>query len=339
MQMRDYIIKRLMLMVLVLFGVSIIAFTTTHIVPSSPEGMWAGPHASKEQLLAARKELRLDEPLPIQYYAYMKEILHGNLGTSIRTRQSVTSQIARYWTATFELVTISFVIAIILGIFLGIVSAIYRNTLIDHIVRVFSLAGVSTPIFWLALILQIIFFGVLQLLPLQGRISSQVLLEHPIQHITGFYLFDSLVTRNWIAFASSLKHIILPSLILSYASFAMIIRQTRSSMLETLGEKYILTAKSYGIPFKTILFKNTLKNAMITVLTVAGLSYGYDLGGAFLVESIFNWPGLGRYGVESILTYDFPAIMGVVFAFSAGFIVVNLLVDILYAYLDPRIRY
>lgn len=326
-------------MVVILFGVSIIAFTVTHVVPSSPEAMWAGPHASKEQLAAAREELHLDDPVHVQYYTYMKEISHGNLGTSIRTRQPVSSQIGKYWTATFELVTLSFLIAIVFGIILGIISAVFRNTLLDHIVRIFSLTGVSIPIFWLGMLLQIIFFSRLEWLPLQGRVSSQVLLEHPIDHITGLYLFDSLITGNWTAFIDCLKHILLPALTLSYAAIAMITRQTRSSVLETLGKNYIRMAKSYGIPYRVILFKNTLKNALIPVLTVAGLSYGYNLGGSFLVESIFNWPGLGRYGVQSILTYDFPAIMGVVFVFAGSFILVNLIVDLLYAFLDPRIRY
>jgi peptide/nickel transport system permease protein len=337
--MRDYVIKRLLFIIVILFGVSIIAFNVTHIVPNSPEAMWAGPHATKEQLAAAREELRLDEPLHIQYFVYINEIFHGNLGTSIRTRQSVASQLGNFWTATFELVTLSFVIAIVVGIALGVLSAVFRNTVLDHFIRIFSLTGVSIPIFWLGLLLQILFFARLGWLPLQGRISSQVLLEHPIKHVTGLYLFDSLVTGNWPAFIDSFKHILLPAFTLSYAALAMITRQTRSSVLETLGEKHILTAKAYGLSQRVILFKNTLKNALIPVLTVAGLSYGYNLGGCFLVESIFNWPGLGRYGVQSILTYDFPAIMGVVLVFAGSFILVNLIVDLLYAYLDPRIRY
>ncbi len=326
-------------MLLILFGVSVIAFTVTHIVPSSPEAMWAGPHAKKEDLEQAREELRLNEPIYIQYYAYISELLHGNFGTSIRTRQPVAHQISTFWTATFELVTIAFVFALVLGISLGILSAIYRNKLLDHVIRIFSLTGVSIPIFWLGLLLQIFFFARLGWLPLQGRISSEVLLFHPIQHITGLYLVDSLLTGNWIAFLDSLKHILLPAITLSYAALAMITRQTRSAVLEVLKEHYIRTAKAYGLPPKTILFTNTLRNAMIPILTVAGLSYGYDLGGAFLVEAIFNWPGLGRYGVQSILTYDFPAIMGVVLVFSAAYILVNLIVDITYAFLDPRIRY
>lgn len=339
MGMKKYIVRRLLLLILVLFGVSIIAFTVTHVVPSSPEAMWAGPHATKEQLAEARIELHLDEPLHVQYYIYMKEILHGNLGTSIRTRQPVASQIGKYWTATFELVTLSFIITIGLGIILGILSAIFRNTLLDHMIRIVSLTGVSIPIFWLGLLLQMLFFVKLGWLPLQGRISSIVMMEHPIKHITGLYLFDSLVTGNWPAFIDSLKHIILPAFTLSYASLAMTTRQTRSSMLETLGKKYITTAKAFGIPYRVVLLKNALKNALIPVLTVMGLSYGYNLGGSFLVEAIFNWPGLGRYGVGSILTYDFPAIMGVVFVFAICFILVNLIVDILYAYFDPRIGY
>lgn len=326
-------------MIFILFGVSIIAFTVTHIVPSSPEAMWAGPHAKKEDLEKAREELRLNEPIHIQYYAYIKELLRGNFGTSIRTRQPVAHQLSIFWTATFELVTIAFVLALLLGISLGILSAIYRNSLLDHVVRILSLTGVSIPIFWLGLLLQIFFFDRLGWLPLQGRISSEVLLYHPIRRITGLYLVDSLLTGNWIAFLDSFKHIILPAITLSYAALAMVTRQTRSSVLEVLGEHYIRTAKAYGLPPKMILFKNTLKNAMIPILTVAGLSYGYDLGGAFLVEAIFNWPGLGRYGVESIITYDFPAIMGVVLVFSAVYILVNLIVDIIYAFLDPRIRF
>ena len=336
--MTRYLVKRLAFALLVLFGVSVITFFVARVVPGNPAAMWVGAKPTQEQLDAAVKELGLDKPLVVQYFVYLKNLVQGDLGVSLRTRQPVSSELGRRWAATFELVTISILLALLVGLPMGVLSAVKKDRPLDHLSRAGSISGVAMPVFWLGMTLQLLFHGSWRLLPLQGRIDSHIFIDHPIAELTGLYLLDSLVTGNWPAFVSALRHIILPALTLSFASLAVVTRMSRSSMLEVLKEDYIQTSLAYGVGRTTLLYKYALKNAMIPTVTVVGLSYGFLLGGSFMVESIFDWPGLGYYAVLSITTNDFPAIMGVTILFAVTYIILNTVVDLVYFFLDPRIK-
>ncbi|MDY6817324.1 MAG: ABC transporter permease [Halobacteriales archaeon] len=338
MKLRYYVARRLGLTVIVLLGVTTITFVLTHVIPSNPAALWAGERATAEQIAQARQELGLNQPLYVQYLDYIFDIFRGELGTSLRTRQPVLKDLVTLFPATFELVLVSMLIATAVGIPLGVISAQYRNTLPDHFTRFFSLSGVSIPVFWLGMMLQILFFSSLGWLPLQGRVASDVVAAHPLDKITGLLLVDALIQLNIPVFISGLKHIILPAVSLSYASLAIITRMSRSSMLEVMQEEYMQVHKASGLPSRTIVYKFGLKNSLNSVLTVIGLSFGYLLGGTVLIESIFSWPGLGRYIVQSIFTADFPAVMGVTLVFATSYTLINLLVDVSYAWLNPRIR-
>ena len=336
--MRKYIVKRLLLALLVIWGVLTITFVLSHVVPGDPVQMWVGPRANKAQMEAARKKLGLDKPLVIQYVVYMKKLVSGDLGVSIRTRQRVLEELLRRYSATLELMVVALSFTIVVGISLGVISATRKDSIFDHIIRTVSISGVAMPVFWLGMILQLIFFSKFNLLPLHGRISSDIILFNPIETITGFYLIDSFITGNWPAFWSALKHIILPAFTLAYASLATITRISRSLMLEVLNEDFVRTAKAYGVSQKVINYKYALKNALLPTITVIGLVVGFSMGGTFLIESIFDWPGIGGFAVFSILSKDFPSVMGVTIFFASGFILVNLLVDLTYFIIDPRIK-
>ncbi len=308
------------------------------VIPGSPEAMWIGAKPTQEQLDQARHELGLDRPVVIQYLMYVGRLAQGDLGISLRTRRRVAEELAERWAATFELVTLSILAALAIGIPAGICSATRKDQALDHVSRAVSISGVAMPVFWLGMTLQILLHGKLGWFPLQGRIGSQVLMDHPIAPITGFYLLDALVEGNWSAWSSAVGHIVLPAFTLSFASLAVITRMARSSMLEVLREDYIQTALAYGVSRGVVLYRYALKNALTPTITVVGLSYGLLLGGSFMVESIFDWPGLGRYAVLSVTTNDFPAIMGVASLYAVTYIVINTLVDLMYYFIDPRIK-
>lgn len=336
--MKKYLFRRFIFTLLVLFGVSVITFFLSRVIPGSPVAMWVGSKPTQEQLDAAIKELGLDQPLPIQYLTYVGNLVRGDLGVSLRTHRRVTEELSRRWAATFELVTVAILMAMIVGIPVGILSATRKDRPVDHVSRAVSISGVAMPVFWLGMTLQILLHGKAGLFPLQGRIDAHILMDHPVQTITGFYLFDTLVTGNFTAFVSALHHMALPAMTLSFASLAVVTRMARSSMLEVLREDYIQTATAYGVGRRDLLYRYALKNALMPTVTVVGLSYGLLLGGSFMVESIFDWPGLGRYAVLSIETNDFPAIMGVTLLFALTYIVLNLAVDLIYFAIDPRIK-
>jgi peptide/nickel transport system permease protein len=244
--------------------------------------------------------------------------------------------IKKHFPATFELVTASFFIILMVSIPLGVLSAVYKDRIFDHISRVFSIAGVSMPIFWLGLLLLLLFYVKLGWLPGAGRIDVGIA---PPPHITGLYTMDALLTHNWEALRSSLTHLILPALTLSYVSLARIVRMLRSSMLDALGQDYIRTARAKGIAERIVLYKHALRNAFIPALTVIGLSYGELLQGAVVTETIFGWPGMAYYAVGAMITLDFPAIMGVTLISAIVYTTANLTVDLFYGFIDPRIRY
>ena len=300
--------------------------------------MWVGAHPTQEQIERARKELGLDKPLYIQFLIYMNKLLHGDLGVSIRTHRPVLSDILSFAPASLELVGTSIIIAVSIGIPLGVISATRKDSWVDNLSRLFSIGGVSIFTPWLGMIGQLLFFKWLGLLPVGDRISTTVSIQYPIQRITGFYLIDSLITGNFVAFRDVLAHLILPAFVVAAYPIGLVTRMTRSIMAEILEEDYIRTAKAYGIPGRTIAYRYALKNSLGPTITVLALSFAYSLVETFLVEMVFNWPGLGRYAAFSIISLDYPAIMGVAIFIALVYIVLNLIVDILQAVIDPRIR-
>lgn len=321
--------------VAVLIGVSIITFTISHLVPGDPVVAALGDHARDEQIAAFKKQYGLDKPVVEQYFIYMNGLLHGDLGMSIRSRRPVAQDLVDFVPATIELSVAALLIAILIGIPAGVWSSIHRNQLQDHGVRIFSLIGGSLPIFWLGLLMIGLFYERLGWLPAGGRIDQ---FTPPPQHITGLFTVDSLLTGNVVALQSSLQHLILPAFVLGYFSTAVIARMTRSSMLEVLNQDYMRTARAKGMRERFVILRHAMRNALIPTLTIIGITFGSLLSGAVLTETIFTWPGLGRYATESAIGLDFPAVMGVTLLAAIIFTVANLLVDVGYAWLDPRIK-
>jgi peptide/nickel transport system permease protein len=267
---------------------------------------------------------------------YLKNLGQGNMGVSIRTHMPVAEDLGRYLPASAELAIIATVVGILLGVPFGVISAVRRNQWLDHVVRGFSLLGVSSPVFWLGLVALYIFYFRLGWLPGPGRLD--VGLPEP-QHITGMYTVDSLLTGNWTAFLSSLRHLALPGLVLASVYLGLVTRMTRSSMLEVLSADYVRTARGKGLRERAVIYHHALSNALIPTITVLGLAFGDILAGTVLTETIFSWPGIGRYAYQSAVTLDFPAIMGVSLLIAVVFITVNLVTDLTYAFLDPRLRH
>jgi peptide/nickel transport system permease protein len=333
--MLKYIIKRLLLLIPVLFGVSLTVFIVMHVFTTDPTSIILGQHATVEQVEKLRSTLGLNDPLPIQFWNFLKGAVQGDLGESLITHTSVVKEIFARFPATIELAFAAIVIASILGVTIGVISAIKRNSIIDYIGMVTALLGVSMPIFWLGLLF-IVFFSVqLKILPVSGRIQ----IGFEPEHVTGLYMLDSLLTGNTDAFFDSLKHILLPAAALASYSMAIIARMTRSTMLEIIKQDYIRTARAKGLFEKAVILGHALRNALIPVITVIGLQLGSLLGGAVLTETVFAWPGLGSYTIDAILKSDYPVVQGAVIVLASVFVLVNLLVDLLYAYLDPRIKY
>jgi peptide/nickel transport system permease protein len=268
----------------------------------------------------------------------MSELLHGDLGNSISTKRPVTQEIAGRLPATLELLFMGIFIAVLIGVPLGVLSARWQGSPLDVVVRTISIVGVSMPAFYLGLLMQIAFFRNLDVLPLAGRVDSDLRFVSPIQPITSFLLFDSLVTLNWVAFKDVFLHLVLPAFTLAAYPIGLIARMTRAAMLEVLGQDYIRTARAYGIQQWVITYMYTLKNAISPTLTVIGLTVAYALTGTFFVEVIFNWPGLGLFTVRSLLNVDYPAIMGVTLFGAGGYVLINMIVDLMQAWIDPRIR-
>lgn len=333
----EFTLRRLMFSILVLLGMTVITFSLTRIVPSNPAALYLGTRARPEQIEEMNEKLGLNDPLPEQYARYLGSLLQGDLGESLATRRPVLMEITTRLPATLELLAVSLFIAIIIGIPLGVISAQLHGKPADIAVRATSIIGVSLPQFWLGLILQLIFGLWLAVLPIAGRIDNTLRFTAPITEITGLYLIDSLITGNWVAFKDVLAHIILPAVTLAAYPIGLIARMTRGSMLEVMGQNYIRTAYAYGLRSRLIIYSYALKNAIIPTLTVIGLTFAYALTGAFYVEIIFNWPGLGLFTARSFLNLDFPAIMGITLFAASGYIVINLIVDLLQAYLDPRV--
>lgn len=315
-------------------GVSMITFVISHLIPGDPARLLAGDRATDEIVAGIRARLGLDLPLYQQYWNYLTGLVQGDLGTSIRTNRPVLEDIRAFFPATIELALVALCLATVVGIPLGVISAVYRNKPIDQLVRTISVTGISTPAFWLGLGLIVIFYGRLGWLPGGGRLDQGLA---PPADITGLYLVDSVLTWNLPVFVSAVKHLVLPAFTLGFVHLGVVARQIRSAMLEQMGEDYIRTARAYGLSEWAVVFRQALPNALIPSVTVMGLALGDLLYGAVLTETVFGWPGMGAYVVDSIQALDFPAVMGFAVVVSFAYVVLNLLVDLLYRWIDPRI--
>jgi len=321
---------------LVLLGVVTIVFLLTRVIPGDPARVAAGEKAKPEQVEQIRREFGLDKPLPVQYIRYLGRVIRGDLGTSLRTFRPVRDDIALYFPASIELALVGMLFTVALGVPIGVLSAVKVGSWGDHISRVIALIGASFPVFWLALALQLIFFRSLEWFPATGRLDFAVAAP---PHVTGLYTVDALMAGQWQTFVNAARHLILPALALSLASIAIISRITRSSMLEILDQDYIRTARAKGLTDRVVNYVHALRNAMIPVVTVLGLQAGHLLGGTFLIEVIFDWPGMGLYTVGAITTLDYQAIMSTSLLVALIYVLTNLMVDQIYALIDPRIRY
>ena len=326
--------KRLFGLLLVVVGVSLITFAISHLIPGDPARLIAGDRATDAIVANIRHQLGLDLPLYQQYGRYMLDLLHGDLGTSIRTSRPVLEDLQAFFPATLELALAALTLSILVGVPLGVLSAVYHNRAIDQFARTLAVTGISTPAFWLGLGLIVLFYGHLNWLPGSGRLDEGM--DAP-RRITGFYLIDSLLTGNREAFVSSVQHLILPAVTLGFVNLGVVARQIRSAMLDQLGEDYIRTARAYGLSRWAVILRHALPNALIPSVTVLGLTLGDLLYGAVLTETVFAWPGMGAYVVKSIQSLDFPAVMGFAIVVSFIYVVLNMLIDLLYRLIDPRI--
>lgn len=330
------ILRRLVLLLPVLIGVSLFTFTLSHVVPSDPARLIAGPHASPSEVASVRHAFGLDRPLWRQYFTYMGNLLHGDLGESLHTQRPVRDDLGDFLPATVELTSTAMLLTLAIGIPLGVLSAVFRGRWLDNLTRLFSVSGVSIPVFWLAIMLQLLLYYRLGWVPAGGRLDTGL---QPPPRLTGLYTLDSLLTGHLSLLINSGWHLLLPSLVLSFGSLAVVTRMMRATMLEVLRHDYIRTARAKGVTRRGVLWRHALRNALMPTITVAGLQMGYLLSGALLVETVFSWSGIGRYAVQSILSSDFNAIMSVTLLIAVLFIGVNLLVDLIYALVDPRIHY
>ncbi|WP_247729933.1 ABC transporter permease [Halovivax limisalsi] len=336
MSFTSYLARRLGQNVLVIVALSTFIFFIARILPGDPVRVALGQHASEEQVQEMRREMGLNEPLYVQFFDWASGMLQGDWGTALRTGNQVSQDIIVRLPATLELVIVAMTFAVVLAIPFGMISGINKDRWQDHVSRITTLTGISMPRFWVAILLQVVFVAWLGLFPLTGRISPN--LEAP-PTITGLYLIDSLVTGRWATFVDVAHHIVLPGFALGLATLAQVTRLIRSEIIEQQRKDYILAANAWGMPANLIHYKYMLKNAFTSSLTILGLSFGFILGNAFLIEIIFSWPGFARYGVDALLFQDFNAIVGVVIVVGIAFVTANLVVDILYGYLDPRVRY
>jgi len=329
-----YLIKRGFLLIPSLVGVTLMVFVISHLIPADPVGVALGPQATAEQVARLREAWGLNKPLYLQYAIFLKNLIRGDLGVSLASRRAVSEELLYFFPATFELTTVSMIFSILLGILIGIVSAVRRNSLFDHLTRTYSIFGISMPIFWLGLLLLLLFYVKLGWLPGGGRIAEGM----EVKKITGLLLLDSLLTGNWAGFGSAARHLVLPAFCLSSSFLATIARIARSSVLQVIGEDYVRAARAKGVPEFKVLLKHVLRNSLLPVITISGILYGQLLGGAVLTETIFSWPGMGRYVVRSILNLDFQPIMGFTVFCALLYALSNLVVDMLYRIINPQIR-
>ncbi|MCR9073204.1 MAG: ABC transporter permease [Alphaproteobacteria bacterium] len=314
-----------------ILGLMVITFTISHVIPADPVAFVAGDNATNEQIEALRAELGLDQPIHVQLYRYVIDVFQGNFGQSLYTQRPIADDLAGRVPATLELTFVAVLLSAAIGIPLGVISAVNRNSLLDHALRLFTVSGLAIAAFWLAILLQLLFAMELGWTPLQGRVDGW-----GPDEITGFYLIDSLITGDFEVFWSALAHMVLPALTLAFPAMATIVRFTRAGVLEAINSNYVMYEEAMGFPRRVIVWKYVLRNALIGTVTQIGLIFGILIANAVVVEAVFDWPGLGLYAVQSILQSDYNAIMGFTVVAGVIFIIVNLIVDVAHGFIDPR---
>jgi peptide/nickel transport system permease protein len=333
--MAKTIIRRLALLGVMLGGLVVITFLISNVAPGDPAALAAGPDATRDMVETVRHEYGLDQPLPLQFIRYVSDLLHLRLGRAVQTGNDVSDDIRRFFPPTMELVLLSMAFSIVLGVPLGVLAAIRRNRPVDHLIRIFAVSGVALPAFWAALLLQLLFSVWLGWLPTSGQ---QSVATAPPPAITGMILPDALITGNWPVFLEAARYAALPAFVLALPSLAAIIRVNRAEMIEVMAADYVVAARAYGVPARRAIGWLALKNAMLPTLAMIGLRLGWTLGSSFLVETVFDWPGLGLYAVSSAVASDFKPVMGVTLIIGLTFMLSNLLIDLAYGWLDPRTR-
>lgn len=329
-----FLLDRLLALIPVLILVLVIIFSLSRLIPGDPAVTLLGPGATNEQITALRAQLNLDEPAPMQFYSYVSGLAHGDMGKSMKSGRPVFDEILKRLPATIELSVMATLLAIMLGIPVGVLSAIRANSMFDHFTRVVSLIGVSMPAFLLALILQLVFGIWLGWLPISGQASPYIITDR----VTGFAILDGLIAHDLEAAWDACLHLILPTVVLAAFLAATIGRFVRNSMLEVMSQDFIRTARAKGLSGHAVIFRHGLRNSLLAAITVIGLKFAEMLGGAILTETVFAWPGIGRYMFEAIKNRDYPVIQGTTLVFAVLFVLTSLLVDLLYGQLDPRIR-
>ena len=336
MKFGSFLLQRLLLSIFVIFGLSIMIFIIARIVPGDPARLSLGPRAPEEVVQRLRQEMYLDKPLPEQYFYWIRGVLSGDFGRSLVTKRAVLEDIKEYLPATMELSIFAGILIVIFSILLGTLAAQYKDTWVDNLIRTLSYFGVAIPGFIVAIIFMVLFGCYWQILPVLGRLSSGI--SYPTK-ITGLLTFDSLIQVNFVVFWDALKHLILPSVALSLGALFQEARITRSSMVSNMHKDFLLAERGYGIPEKVIMFKYLLKPSLIPTVSIMGLGFAASFANAFLVEMIFNWPGISRYGINAMMSKDLSVISAVIIVFGAILVVVNITVDIIVAFLDPRVRF
>jgi len=334
--MVQYILRRLVLMIPVIIGVTILTFVLSNLLPGDPAREAAGRYATREQIEAVRERLGLNQPLPVQYARYLGRLVRGDLGESLASRQDVRTELGYYFPATMELAIAAMLLAVLIGIPLGVLTGAGRSPWVNSVVMFFSLLGVGMPVFWAGLIFQIVFYGKLDILPLSGRLSTLMVPPPPV---TRMYTVDAVIAGQWDVLRDALMHLVLPAFTLAIARVASVARLTHASMVSVMRRDYIRTARAKGLAERSVLTRHALKNALLPTVTTIGLQIGWLLGGTILVENIYNWGGLGTYAWIGIFRLDIPVIMGITLITTLTFMVVNLITDIAYVFLNPRIVY
>ncbi len=332
-----FVLRRLFVGALLCLGVTLVSFVLTQVVPGDPVSANLGDRAASDPVIVAafRERYGLDKPLPEQYALYLERLFHGDLGESQQTHRPVTVDLGQYLPATIELASAAMILALVIGIVLGVIAAVARDRWPDQIIRVISLAGVSVPTFWLALVTLYVFFFKLGIAPGVGRLNPG---GKAPPAITNMFTIDALLTGQWATLSTAASHLVLPALVLAIYTIGSITRFTRAAMLESLSQDYVRAARAKGLPTRTVILRHALKPALAAIVTVAGMAFGRMLSGTVLVESVFSWPGIGQYAYKSALALDLRAIMGVSLVVAVIYIVVNMAVDLIYALIDPRIR-
>lgn len=333
--MLGFAIRKLLVLAGTILGVAALTFLITNIAPGDPARLVAGPNATEAMVQTVRIENGLDRPLLVQFWLYFENLVRGDLGVSIISQQPVLTELLRFAPATLELVFVSMTFGIVFGVSLGILSAVWRDSWFDQVVRVLSVSGVALPAFWFGILLQLYFSVRLGWLPVSGRLP---LVMAPPPPVTNFYLIDSLLAGNPGQFATAFSHILLPAIVLSFPCLASILRVNRAEMIEVLQADYIVAARAHGLSSLRVVAQYALKNALLPTISIIGLRFGWMLGSTVLIETVFDWPGLGLYAVSSALTSDFKPVIGVTLIITFFFVLANMLVDLTYAWIDPRLR-